>query len=282
MEMIKRLFRPVVLFNSILICLCVLGFIYQVYLIFNQYMLSKTVVNLEVKRLKNQPLPAITVCIPVSLISISNLPKLDNFNQEFYQDYINLVNQSVIRNPDSEHIIININKTFTEKVKPRLNEVYNKIIRNNYYKIKNFDKLFDLGISHKSISLSLEGNTENLINESFIEFNNNEYYKYKIKETPIYSFSKTAGYSDYGIKCFTYFSALQEYWSEFQFESEEILIKIFNDFKEYGPNKAYLIATHSPNILQKYSKLDYFEVKPGVSYDNIKYSQLGPYSSKLL
>ena len=96
-------------------------------------MLGKTVVNLEVKLLKNQPLRAITVCIPDSLISISNLPKLDNFDQEFYQDYINLVNQSVIRNPN-----FNTNKTFRENVKYRLFRFYYDIIVNNYKKNQKF------------------------------------------------------------------------------------------------------------------------------------------------
>ena len=100
---------------------------------------------------------------------------------------------------------------------PSLKDIYNDILENNVYKIKNLDKLFDLGISHKSISLYLIGNTENLINKSFIEFFNESFYE--IEETPIYSFSENHVYR-YGMKYFTYFSALQEYWRSFQFGSE--------------------------------------------------------------
>ena len=76
--------------NLILILVCLLGFFYQVYLISSQYALGKTVVNIELKRLKSQPLPAITVCLWNHFISISKLSKLNKFNKKFYQDYINL------------------------------------------------------------------------------------------------------------------------------------------------------------------------------------------------
>ena len=51
-------------------------------------------------------------------------------------------------------------------------------------------------------------------------------------------------------------------------------MNIYNNFTEYPPVDVYYLAIHSPNILQRYSKLDYIEVKPSVIYDNIKYSQL--------
>ena len=64
MEREKSIVQPVKILKLILILMCISGFVYQVYLIFDQYMLGKTVVNIEVKRLESQPLPAITVCIP--------------------------------------------------------------------------------------------------------------------------------------------------------------------------------------------------------------------------
>ena len=66
MERVKRFVQPVKILNLILILISLSGFIYQVYLIFDQYMLGKTVVNIEVKRLESQPLPAITVCISIN------------------------------------------------------------------------------------------------------------------------------------------------------------------------------------------------------------------------
>ena len=155
MEIIKRLFQPVIIVNLVLILFCISGFVYQVYLIFNKYMLGKTVVNLEVKLLNNQPLPAITICIPY-VLSISNLPKLKNFNPKFYQDYIDLVKES------------KINKTFTGEMKPFLFTKYLDMVNNNFDKIENMDKLFELGISHNSINFEgLKGKTESRINDSF-------------------------------------------------------------------------------------------------------------------
>ena len=115
MEIIKRFFQPIILVNFIFICLCVSGFIYQVYLIFDQYMLGKTIVNLEVKLLKNQPLPAITLCVP-HLLSIPKLEKLTSFSQNLIQDYNNLLNQCYT------------NKSFPEWSKKRLNDIYRKIV----------------------------------------------------------------------------------------------------------------------------------------------------------
>ena len=153
MKIIKRYFKPILLLNFLLILLCTSGFLYQVYLIFNQYMLGKTVVNIEMKRIESQPLPAITIFIP-HIISIEKLPKFSNFNQKSYQDYINLVNES------------NKNKTITDKVRADLNRFYRDIQGNIIGKTDSFDKLFKLSISNDSIHFTLNGKTKHLINTS--------------------------------------------------------------------------------------------------------------------
>ena len=74
MESFKRFVQPVKLINTTLVLICIIGFSYQVYLILKQYMLGKTIVNIELKIMKEQPLPAITICIlaPLSLKKLSN------------------------------------------------------------------------------------------------------------------------------------------------------------------------------------------------------------------
>ena len=47
-------------FIAMIICLC--GLIYQVQIIYNQYMAGKTVINLEIGRLPDEFPPAITIC----------------------------------------------------------------------------------------------------------------------------------------------------------------------------------------------------------------------------
>ena len=66
-------------------------------------MLGKTVVNIEVKRLKSQPLPAITVCIP-ALFSISKLSNLNENKRELYQNYELLINESIINNTMTKEV----------------------------------------------------------------------------------------------------------------------------------------------------------------------------------
>ena len=107
----KRLVQPVKMLNFILIVTCIVGFVYQDYLILDKYMLRNTVLNIEVKRYEpsnNQPLPAITVCIP--LLSITNLSGFKKLNLQFYQDYMKLFNESSNKRTDKyvkEHLLIN-------------------------------------------------------------------------------------------------------------------------------------------------------------------------------
>ena len=114
--------NPVKIVNFILFSLSAFGFIYQVYLISSQYMLGKTVVNIDVKRLKSQPLPAITVCIP-RLLSIQKLSKLSEYNQVIYQDYMKLINEDID------------NKSITNEIQQNLRRIYNNITKDNLGKI---------------------------------------------------------------------------------------------------------------------------------------------------
>ena len=129
MERVKSFVQPVKILNFTLIEMCLSGFFYQVYLIFSQYMLGKTVVNIDVKRLESQPLPAITVCIP-HRYQMSKLSELSETNKILYQDYMRLYNQSIE------------NRTFTKDVKLRLQSIYMDIQRKTMGKIVNFDQLF--------------------------------------------------------------------------------------------------------------------------------------------
>ena len=97
MHTIKSFANSVKISNFILNFICISGFCYQVHLILNQYMLGETVVNIVVKRITSQPLPAITVCKFIStLFSISKLSKLNEFNRELYQDYKKLLREGHI------------------------------------------------------------------------------------------------------------------------------------------------------------------------------------------
>src|ERR1700759_2111128 len=130
MDKIKNFVKSIKIVDFVPNLICVFGFCYQVYLILHQYMLGKTVVNIEVKRLEAQPLPAITICIP-AVISISKLSNLSEFDQRLYQDYMILLDEG------------NKNQTFTEEMMKTMIDIYLKIIYNNLGKIAKFDELFE-------------------------------------------------------------------------------------------------------------------------------------------
>ena len=94
-------------------------------------------------------------------------------------------------------------------------------------------------------------------------------------ETPIDSFTIQHQYDFEGLICFTYFSALKQYWNQFRIDFKTITIHIINKFTKYPPidYKYYLVAIHSPNILQKVSELDYFYFRENEFYQG-KYTQM--------
>ena len=199
------------------------------------------------KRLESQSLPAITVCI-LNRFELSKLSELSETNKNLYQDYMRLVNQSID------------NGTFTEDVKDKLADIYREIQENNINKTVNLDQLFDLGLTNKSIEVIIGGQYKSLVNQSFIQLldDSGKIHQFQINEKPIYSFAKTHEQGFDGIICFTYFSALKEYWNSFLFDLKNIQINLLNTFTHYPPiyKRNYQVAIHSPNIMQKVSQLD--------------------------
>ena len=138
MDRAKRFVRPVKLINLILMLICIIGFTYQVYLIFNQYMLGKTVVNLEVKILKDQPLPAITICIQaqISLIKVYESSKYRGQFDELLNNYKKLLNQS---RP--------VNETTWQLFKFHLKYIYTKISYEIEKNVASFNERSELSIT---------------------------------------------------------------------------------------------------------------------------------------
>ena len=91
---------------------------------------------------------------------------------------------------------------------------------------------------------------------------------YLVSEKPIHSV--LVGRKSF---CFTYFSALNDYWKSFRMDLSKIYIAIKDDFIKLFPVFTHLIAIHSNNILPNYNPLDYFSVNPNVNYD-VKYNKL--------
>ena len=150
MESLKRFVQQVKLINSTLVLICIVGFVYQVYLIFNQYMLGKTVVNIDLKIMKEKPLPAITICTS-SFFSITKLSKSSRWNETFNQsldNYNNLFKQ-----------IRKANDTNWKTLEGNMNQIYNYITEKINLTGANFEELFELSIEGK-INILIEGGSE--------------------------------------------------------------------------------------------------------------------------
>ena len=118
--------------------------------------------------------------------------------------------------------------------------------------------------------IQIFGVNKSAINESIIEFYDENHYG--VNESPISSFMTPS--STLPGKCFTYLSALKEYWNSFQFDLNSIVISIINDYREYPPlGTLGFFAIHPNNIIPSYNNLDYFHVKPNALI-SVKYSQL--------
>ena len=77
---------------------------------------------------------------------------------------------------------------------------------------------------------------------------------FRVTETPINSYAIEQEFDWHGLICFTYFSALKQYWNQFWMNSKTIGINMKNNFIHYPPFKwNYLVAVHSPKIMQKIS-----------------------------
>ena len=111
-----------------------------------------------------------------------------------------------------------------------------------------------------------------MVNISFID-NEFDQYTFILREIPINSFANHPSNAYLQMKCFTYFSALQVYWNLFRFDVKTIDLSINNNFTQYPPIDSYLIALHSPNILQKVNTQDFMVIENYQKYF-VTYSEL--------
>ena len=260
MDSLRSILRPVKLINLITISLSTFGFVYQVYLILNQYMLGETVVNIEVKIMKDLRLPTFTVCIP-ALFSIPKLSKSSRWNKTLdglLDEYMNLVEKSG-----------KANETTWSTLESNMNEIYNEITENFNLTGANFDEIFELSITGQQISILIEGDSESYLNNSYLaKYGHNDFI---VKDSPINSLAGLT--KNKGIKCFTYFSALKDIWDSVKTYSR-ITIQINNNFTQYPPvPQTYFIAIHSPNIIPRISS-SYFQIESNQQKTGVKYSQL--------
>ena len=101
----KKLFR----ISNITSIICLFILLLQSYELYSEYMSGKTVVNVVIDRLREQNLPAVTLCLP-GIVSYERAAKYYDEAKVIYrnyQDYLkNRPENSTNNNLDSNRIII--------------------------------------------------------------------------------------------------------------------------------------------------------------------------------
>ena len=161
-----------------------------------------------------------------------------------------------------------IEPTYPKDVENSLNKICGKATQNLFNKNMSFDELLDLSTTLDSIIVQINGENKSSINNSFIQ-ERDEINVFTVKEKPIETFASLPRYNVV-IKCFTYFSALKEYWNSFRIDLMDFTFVILHELAQYHPVNKYMIAVHSTNILQRVSEMDYFDVRPNDRF-TVKY-----------
>ena len=76
-----------------LICLCSIGLIYQSSILFFNYQMGNTVVNVQIMTINQDHLPGLTICYEY-MLSMEKLANVDQTIGHIYEKYINLFNVS--------------------------------------------------------------------------------------------------------------------------------------------------------------------------------------------
>ena len=211
------------------------GLIYQVQIIYYQYMSGKTVVSLEIGRLPDDSPPGITICYS-GLFSMERAAK----NRRGYFE-INDIYKSLLRNRSNDKFKFYLDSFFT----------YSYDIVGSHHGF-NLNELFDkISIKYKALDGSLSillyfyGNMENKTQHGHIKA---PYDEYKYNSIPLETISTVP---PPGYKCMTFYSSAQNEWRKFLAQLK--LIKIHMNTKiierSFPYNRYYYISLHSTNQL---------------------------------
>ena len=221
-----------------------IGLFYQTYLLYEQYAQRNTVVNINIGRIFDENLPAITICYyPGQSFQrlASVLPDLDLD----YHRYVDLMlHSNKTLEDDQESKFFNIwhkglfgieelvNKSFIGTIPnitiPFVNEQGQMVIELSVHgsNLTNLDKYFNYTNYHKTYI--------GTVRESYL-----------VNEYPHEEWLHVS-------KCFTFFSWLERYWRDFKMNIDAIHVTIYYKFQWSPPSNISLFASiHSPNTLPR-------------------------------
>jgi len=235
--------------KMILYIICSFGLFYHTIQLYSNFMSGQTVVNLSIGRRHNDTIPAITICYPYAL----QLNKVAYYNQvadNYYKMFKKLfdhlkLNKSLIQD-----------KFFLYELGLLQINVENAVYH-NLSKVDLLDFFENYTISSEMLTIDVLIKIDNTIGV----------------EKPIESITM---FDRSVLKCFTYFSSLEERWRHFRSNYDSMSIMIGQQIN-WHPNaliKPMYLAIHSPNTLSSLNPDDsYIKLYPGIRYF-IKYSYI--------
>ena len=223
---------------------CIIGLVYQTSILFGQYMRGNTVVHIEVYRIENTSLPAITICYP-HILSFERLAKNQQEYNASFEQYKNL-----LKRIDKEK-----NNTIKMNLFGDMLEIYFSVVQRVEISLHQPNNLMNLfvnyslgyqsdneerkkyGFKKSEIDVILTGSFTNDTNHGVMQVNEKNLFLFKGDKIISYFIkSQILGY-----KCYTLFSSLIDYWRNFQAVLKRIMINMHHNSFWYPifPNDMY-------------------------------------------
>ena len=259
--MLKSIFNKNSFLKIITTLFCTGGLTFHIFQLFNEYMRGKTVVSINVNRIFNDSLPAITICYPFS-ISFEKLSKFDLKYSTEYENYLDIL-KFERDNSTLRRIYNNVTKTAINAINSGTLKL-SDIMQNAIIKYSDFND-----------NLSVTVILDDPMHDEYLDERQKE--SIKLIGKPIESTNlmiKDNGDLNSG-RCFTYFTRLQKQWRNFKYPFSLIFIRLNYNMKLI-PRSIYnhaLIAIHSPNRLPDFYDDEFETLTLGKRY-LITYSQI--------
>ena len=250
--------------------ICVIGFTYHTISLALEYLSGNTVVNIMIGPLFKEGLPAITIC-PGS-VTMEKVANLSENLKELYHDYLNIDDNTPSYNLKIIGIYNkakNIIESMMKNGEKNIGDIFYNYTYNYNYEMPSIE----FYLHETSI---IEGEFEQLINQSNIFKMDDGKDHYKVKVNPIESM--VLDFTTF--KCYTFFSHIDSVWKDVKIDFKRIKILAQFDLMSY-PHIAMPVPIfiHSPNDLPFVDKGKLLPLESGVSqsiqYSTIKILRLG-------
>ena len=191
---------------------CVVGLTYHISELLYQYWLGKTIVNINVQRIDQDNLPALTICYPY-LFSFKKLAQIDEYFKNVYEKY--KIKLEEFEMSKEEHMVKDDLRNIYDEA---ISEVFNRISKNTLdFKniIENYTLDFKNNYGGPMIFVNINDQAHDYLNSSKINPNReNEQERFHPIESILIGKKRLT--ERMASKCFTFFSFLQKEWRNYQ------------------------------------------------------------------